>query len=302
MGIEGMALVPFNPDAEPGDEDDLELLGDEADFVPAQVVGEERYAALTTDPTLNGRLCGNAKRKSRVTGTIQGDPRILTCTRRAGHGTAHLGVGPCKYHGGGAVGLAQSTRHGARYQGALLKGRVVDLIQLFEEDPDPLNQLAELAAARALFADFINRHEVFSEALLGWWGSWDPLRKPLKDDQCEAFGNVVDEWESIAAGNPATTEQQLADLVLARAFVDAVRLRALSAPKPRTILDIGDAYRILSEISKIVERIEEIRAKNAISRADFVRLTTAMGNSVAKHVNDPEKLRKIRKEWLALQV
>lgn len=295
----GAALVPFNVPDGPDDLPDDDLTGDEAEFVPTKLVGEARYAALILDSTLGGALCGKPKRKSRRTGQVQGDPRILTCTRRAGHGTRHLGTGPCKFHGG----KHQLVTHGGgRYQGALLKGRIVDLIKLFEEDPDPLNLLPELAAARALFTDFINRYEEFSEALIGWWASWDVLKKPIAEDQCQAFDNVVDEWENVAVPDPGTTKSQLEDIKLARRFVAALRLRGLERTKPRAVLDVADAYRIVSEISKIAERIEEIRAKNAISRPDFIRLTAAMGNSVAKYVRDPEVLRKIRKEWLALQV
>lgn len=72
--------------------------------------------------------------------------------------------------------------------------------------------------------------------------------------------------------------------------------------KPRQILDIADAYRIVSEITKIVERIEKIRAANAISRPDLLRVMTEMGRVVEAYVPDEAAREKIKQGWLTIRV
>jgi hypothetical protein len=100
-------------------------------------------------------------------------------------------------------------RYSRRYKETLRQ-----LIAQHEADPDPLNLLPELAMCRALFVDFINRHDDNSQALQAWYESHKPGYKAVTDDGIE---------------RPA-------------------------APRPAQILDISYAYRLLSEISKIVKR------------------------------------------------
>jgi hypothetical protein len=170
------------------------------------------------------------------------------CTQVAGWGTDHVGQGPCKLHGG-----ATPIRSG-RYS-KIKRDALRELIESHEADPDPLNVLPELAAARALFQDFLERYDEWADALVAWHESWS-----------------VDE-----DGNP-------------------------TAKKPRQILDISDAYRIVSEITKIAERIEKVRAANAISRPDLLRVMTEMGRVVAHHVRDETVYQRITDDWLRIQV
>lgn len=87
------------------------------------------------------QICGAKKRQG--TGV---------CTQKAGWGTDHPGSGRCKLHGGAAP-----VKHG-RYSKVLRK-RVGELAAQFEADPDPLNLEPELAQARALYADYLERME-----------------------------------------------------------------------------------------------------------------------------------------------
>jgi len=128
-----------------------------------------------------------------------------------------------------------------------------DLIALHEADPDPLNILPELAAARALFQDFVQRYDTWAAALIAWH---------------ESFRSEDSE----------------------------------RAPKPVQVLDLADAYRIVSEITRIVERIEKIRAANAISRPDLLRVMTEMGRVVEAYVTDETARQKIKEGWLAIKV
>jgi hypothetical protein len=166
------------------------------------------------------------------------------CARPAGWGTAHLGVGRCKLHGGNAI-----AKHG-RYS-KMKRHELRGLIERHEADPDPLNILPELAAARALFEDYIERYDQWAAALVAW-------------------------HESYAVGG--------------------------GAPKPRQVLDIADAYRIVAEITKIVERIERIRSADAISRPDLYRVMGEMGRIVEAHVPDDAALQEIKRAWLAIRI
>lgn len=148
------------------------------------------------------------------------------CKQGAGAKTDHPGQGRCNLHGG-----ANPVKHG-RYS-KVKNTAIRELIDVFESDPEPLNILPELAAARALFQDFVDRHAAFAAALLAWHESFlDPQRE--------------------------------------------------AEPKPRQILDIADAYRLLAEIKNIVATVEKIASENAISRPDYLRLQAQQGAIVER--------------------
>jgi len=145
------------------------------------------------------------------------------------------------------------VKHG-RYS-AVKQEELRAAIAEFEADPDPLNIFPELAAARALFQDFIERYDDWRDALLAWHESFN-----------------VD-----VKGEPRPT-------------------------KPRVVLDISDAYRIVSEITKIVKRIEDIRAQNAVSRPELIRITQEMARVVDRFVVDEIAREKIKDGWLAIRM
>lgn len=96
------------------------------------------------------------------------------CTQPAGWGTDHRGEGKCKLHGG-----ASRPKHG-RYS-TVKHGRIRELYEKFEADPDPLNLLPELAQVRAILVDFVERYDKWKEAFLAWHESFhtgDGIPKP----------------------------------------------------------------------------------------------------------------------------
>lgn len=167
-----------------------------------------------------------------------------TCGQAAGWGTDHAGQGRCKLHGG------KSPIRSGRYS-SVTRQRIRDLIEKHEADENPLDTLPELAAARALFQDYIERYDEFTDALIAWHESWGEENGPKK---------------------------------------------------PRQVLDIADAYRIVSEVTKIAKRIEDVRAQNAISRSDFYRVMTEMGRVVDMVVDDPDKRQRIHEGWMGIQL
>lgn len=82
------------------------------------------------------------------------------CRKQAGWGTDHLGQGRCRLHGGSSL-----VKHGRHSM--IIRASIRELAEAFEADPDPLDLLPELAQARALYVDYVNRSAVDPNL-------WDP--------------------------------------------------------------------------------------------------------------------------------
>ncbi len=180
----------------------------------------------------------------RICGAQRSQGGGAPCTRPAGWGTTHPGEGSCKLHGG-----ATPIKSG-RYS-VITRERVRELIAQFEEDENPLDMAPELNACRALYVDFIERYDEFTDAIIAWHASYDGDRP---------------------------------------------------SAKPRQILDIADAHRLLAEITRMVKRIEDVKAGSAISRADFYRVMTEMGRAVDLAVEDPDVREKIHDAWMEIRL
>lgn len=221
-----------------------------------------------------------------------------TCRQIRGARTDHVGQGKCWLHGG-----RSPIKHG-RYS-TITRERIRDLITQHEADPDPLNVLPEIAALRALFQDFVERYDTFTEALLAWHASFELQQRPLPEDKVIAFERVVTEWEIALREDQEPTDAQMADLEQARKFVTLLR-GAGAESKPRRIIELSDAYRILDAIGKMVERVEKARSANAISRPEMNRVIFEMGRVVdtilPMTAEGDEWRRRIREGWLALAV
>jgi hypothetical protein len=255
------------------------------------------------DPTEGGKWCGAKTRPG---------AKFPTCRQHAGWGTDHVGQGRCKLHGGRSL-----TKHG-RYS-TIKRSELRDLIAQYEADPDPLNIAPELATARALFVDYINRYAEYVEALLAWYQSWVEDAPP---PDIRGLARALCDSSSHANLLPHADQRPCQYHVeRARAAVEQlIRLRseatvtgdlgapieggdaAKKQPRPRQIMDIADSYRLISEITRIAGRIEAVRAANAISRPDFFRFTGEMGRIVERYVPDEDTLNKIKDGWLGIRL
>jgi hypothetical protein len=221
------------------------------------------------------------------------------CRNAAGFRTIHPGQGRCNMHGG--LQENDGRLRTGRYS-TVKHERLRELIAAHADDADPLDIFPELAALRALFQDFVERHEAFTEALLAWHADWQLRRRPLPEDLLAAFERVVDEWEiAIAERATEATTQQTDDADAARKFITILR-GVDDAQKPRTVLDISDAYRILGEIARVIEREEKKRSANAVSRPDLNRIMHEMWRSVEARVPDDETKKAIREDWLRVRL
>lgn len=238
---------------------------------------------VSVPPTAHAGLAGRCGAASRRTGR--------PCANVAGFRTPHVGAGRCYLHGG-----LNPIKHG-RYS-TIKRERIRDLIEQHAADPDPLNVLPEIAALRALFQEFIERYDEQTEALIAWHLSWQLTRRPLPEDKLMAFEAIVAEWEiSLVEMGEEATEKQTSDAAAARRFIQILRGED-AAEKPRTVLDLTDAYRVLGEIGKMVERVEKLRNANAISRPDLNRIMQEMYRSVATRVTDPPTVAAIQEDWM----
>ena len=218
------------------------------------------------------------------------------CRNLAGLKTGHAGEGRCYLHGG-----LTPIKHG-RYSGPEHE-RIRDLIGKHNLDPEPLNILPELAAARGLFEDYINRYTATTDALLAWHESYEVTRVPLPEDKVMAFEAIVTEWEiALREGKTEATDRQISDIQSGRAFVNLLRGKGVASTKPRQILDITDVYRLVSEITRIAEREWKRLDANAISRQDMQRVIEQMAKGVQKHITEPGALQAIRNEWLSIAI
>lgn len=87
------------------------------------------------------------------------------------------------------------------------------------------------------------------------------------------------------------------DLALARALLEEfLRLGDGSLAS----LSIGIQH--VERIASVVEKIERIRAQNAVTPQELNRLMLNMGLVVRQHVSDDETCRRIQEGWLALRV
>lgn len=217
-----------------------------------------------------------------------------TCRQAAGWGTDHPGSGRCKLHGGKSL-----VRHG-RYS-AIKRDHLRLLIEQHEKDPDPLNILPEIAANRALFQDFVERYDEWAAALIAWHESYRAGGRPLAADRILQLRAVVDEFELLFRESDELTEKQRENLDGARATIAALE-QAPDDGKPVQILDIADASRILSETTKMVERVERIRAANAVSRPELFRIMGEMWRVVELNVSDAETRARVRDAWLGIRL
>lgn len=196
---------------------------------------------------------------------------------------ARKGYDVCPVHGAG-YGDKRPGRPIIHGRFATIQSEPIrQLMEHHQANPDPLNVFRELALVRALLDDFINRYHEWRTALLAWHESFRAIERPLAHDRMLALETVVDELEALVG--PADFDDEDNDgapvrraIRESRKLIDDLR-RPLEQGKPMQLLDLSDAVRHAETISRIVKRIEDIRAQDAISRPELLRVMTEMGRN-----------------------
>jgi hypothetical protein len=171
--------------------------------------------------------------------------------------------GRCKMHGGMSTG--RPVTHG-RYA-KINRPRVADLLEQNRQDANPLDITEELHLLRALVIDYVERYDEQTEALIAWHSSFSDEYRKAYEMWREKTLRIMEsgDWKDIEPqGLPEKPDP------------------AAYENKPRQIMDIISVGKFISEITKIVERIEEIQIKKTISVELFQRVTEAMGDRAAK--------------------
>lgn len=201
------------------------------------------------------------------------------CRQPAGKRTEHLGEGRCWLHGG-----SPRITHG-KYS-RLKRTDLADAIAEQEENPAIYDTTGEIAGLRAIIIDYINRYDDITQMLEHWHLSFhasmpSPLLLDNLDELLSQFTNMVG-----------------ADIIKTHPQYKIVRewynTNLKVAPKPTKLVDIGEVYKMLGEVTKMVERVGKLNSSNAVSRRDFVRIMTEIGNIIDQSVVDEPTKAKIR--------
>lgn len=262
--------------------------GADVSRVPVVVEGTVAPSEKSSDQALVPD--GEAPKPS-ITTLVQCGARTRTgtpCSYIAGYKTDHAGQGRCHLHGG-----LTPIKHG-RYS-TILRTRIRDLVEQYENDPEPLDIFPELAALRAMYHDFIERYDENSAAIIAWH-----KQRSLNPVDQEALFAAVNELEEIRrSGSVELTEAQGETITAARR---AIADLGSDLERPKSLLDISDAHKILAEITKVVERIEKIRSEGAITRGQLQKFLFQLNRVIEATITDDSLRDRLVEGMLQVQV
>lgn len=213
------------------------------------------------------------------------------CRSRSGHATTHPGEGRCRTHEGRPVTTGAHIRYHDLHHATL-----GDLVRKFQEDPDPLNILDELAMARALLVMFVEEYAAFSSALRDWHDSFKLTKQPMSKEDADGYIRVITEYAILLKESGQYTDLQITDCTRAERFVEAFQ-RPVQEARPRKIVEITEARHLIDSIVKLVSTLSE---RSTISEAELSRVISGMSRVVDVIVVDPEQRRKVREGWVRL--
>lgn len=181
----------------------------------------------------------------------------------AGWGTDHVGYGRCKRHGGSTIthrraAARQIEEEAARdtpYEELVKRTDLADLIVELKSRSDIADITEELALARAVTINFINRADEMEHALLRWSASFDPSYREAQQLHLHELidARASEEWERYTE----LMERQPDPL----AFVD----------RPKKIIDLANAVKMLRDVVAMADRVLERRDAGAIPVRDLER-------------------------------
>jgi hypothetical protein len=171
------------------------------------------------------------------------------------------GKAVCRMHGGGVNpetgrGSGAPIIHG-RYS-KIKSPRLQELIAEFGADADPLDLLPELALLRGLITDFVERYDVFSEALIHWHESFylgEATPKPHRILDLVSASQFIGQIGNIAARIEKTKAE---GAITMETMVETVRdyAQAVGASIAETIADDDLRSKLLATIERRTGNIQ----------------------------------------------
>lgn len=184
-------------------------------------------------------------------------------------------------------------------RGGIKHPRIGDLYARFADDPDPLNLLDEIVLLRAIAVDYIERHAETTDALLAWHADLQGIPRDLPVGLVAGLERAADIWSNrLKQTGDWTPEYEVSYGSWMRLLVSL--RNGDTAPKPKRVNDIADVTKIIDAVGRTVERIEKMRATNAVSEAELSRIIHQMGRVVDVLLTDDVLKEKIREGWLAI--
>lgn len=201
------------------------------------------------------------------------------CKLKAGQGTEHPGYGRCKYHGGNtpahkAAAAREAATAETPVEELLDNEDLQQLVARIKQRGDITDLSEELALARAVAIDFVNRAEEIENALLRWSASWDKdfqsLTAALVDEI--RIAEAEEDWERYGK--------------LIKKVPDPLRF----LDRPRKVLDLSESVKLFKDVSQIVHTIVQHQETGSIPARDVEALLVEIANvtsrTVREHVSD----------------
>lgn len=201
----------------------------------------------------DGPRCKDFGGKNRRTGK--------PCEQAAGWGTDHPGEGKCKLHGGSVTGRPPETGEYSRYA-IINRPRLAELREHFEKDPNPLDLLPEVIELRTRVADFSERYDELTEALLAWHYSFDKGYKAALADWRDKHRDwLADYLERCESGRTPDDDEEEPD------EPPLPPLPEDFAQRPRRVIDILQVGKFIVDLSAIADRIVRQKTEGTITMA-----------------------------------
>ena len=176
-----------------------------------------------------------------------------TCKNFAGFRTNHPGVGRCFKHGGNVqkkfVDNLTLEKKNGRYSGIQHRGIAEVMEQLANQQEDVMDLIPEANLLRAMIVDYINRYDLFVDALMAWYN--DPHskmrpRKVMDISDCvtliEGVSRIVHRYHQIQSEGSITLEtfrrvMEQMGIIVASNIADEAVLKRIEQQWSRLVID-----------------------------------------------------------------
>jgi hypothetical protein len=160
-----------------------------------------------------------------------------------------------------------------------------DYREHFAGDPDPLDLLPDVLELRVRIADFCNRYDEATDALLAWHSSFGPGWQQASQSWREDYDDWISEFMEVAEMTDAVRDSKLSR---ARELVDPPPPPSPQdfADRPRKIVDILQAGQFIVQTGKLVELIQKRDQERGLSLLELSEILKRHGVELVAAVNE----------------